>query len=599
MRKSSWKTWLLVTCAVCFLAAAAWRIPPINQLRSEHDLESTNPLDAGAVAGELPLPTVALFTFRSLAIDYLWIRADTLKNEGHYFDALHLARLICKLQPNLAQVWDFQAWNMAYNISVAMPTCPERWHWVDAGIRLLRDEGLYHNPEDTGIYTSLAWIFQHKIGEIADDCHRFYKAKLAYDVTRSLGPGITSNGELFAMAQTPLQWGELIVDPGVKKIVAMLQEVAPKFVDHDTMLQGLCEFRTFSGNYSPELHQFISDHRSDPSLIRIDAFARARVLREEWKMDPNFMLEINRRYGPVDFENDNRVSPLDWRLPFTHALYWALKGLQFTEVAGKDYLMLSRQVYQNLMDMFHYGRLQLYARDAPREASERSAGQEILSPSHEVRMEVFLSQDLRMFPVAYRAVLSYIRSYENAGERVPGGLVEGSVNMARTGVVNLYHTGRLKMARTYYRHLRERLPDRDDYDVPLAQFVEDRLREELVEPTIKYGSEYINTLLRQGYAFLALRYDDDATISESKAEKIYQLLIKEYSDQADRLALPSFSKLKWLAMTDFLRDPSIVPEIKRFLLRRLQIDQPERYQKVADWLQQQKSEIEDDPASEQ
>ena len=39
---------------------------------------------------------------------------------------------------------------------------------------------------------------------------------------------------------------------------------------------------------------------------------RARLLRETYKMDPQFMKEVDERYGP-----------LEWRLPEAHAIYWA------------------------------------------------------------------------------------------------------------------------------------------------------------------------------------------------------------------------------------------------------------------------------------
>src|SRR5689334_9923079 len=48
-----------------------------------------------------------------------------------------------------------------------------------------------------------------------------------------------------------------------------------------------------------------------------DQKARARLLREKFKMDPEFMKEVNDRYGP-----------LEWRLPEAHAIYWAALGLK-------------------------------------------------------------------------------------------------------------------------------------------------------------------------------------------------------------------------------------------------------------------------------
>ena len=43
-----------------------------------------------------------------------------------------------------------------------------------------------------------------------------------------------------------------------------------------------------------------------------DARARAKLLREKYKLDPKLMQEVDGKYGP-----------LEWRLPETHAIYWA------------------------------------------------------------------------------------------------------------------------------------------------------------------------------------------------------------------------------------------------------------------------------------
>lgn len=82
-----------------------------------------------------------------------------------------------------------------------------------------------------------------------------------------------------------------------------------------------------------------------------DLRERARILREEFKMDPQFVLEVDRRHGP-----------LDWRMPETHAIYWASVGLerarQHPERVKKDDLMtLRRVIYQSMQMAFQRGRL--------------------------------------------------------------------------------------------------------------------------------------------------------------------------------------------------------------------------------------------------
>ncbi|HAB17130.1 MAG TPA: hypothetical protein DCE44_11850, partial [Verrucomicrobiales bacterium] len=125
----------------------------------------------------LAFTTVALGAFRGLIANALWIRANDLQEEGKYFEAVQLADWITKLQPHLDTPWIFQAWNMAYNISVKFPEHADRWLWVQRGIELLRDQGLQYNPSKALMYRELAWFFQHKMGANLDDAHNTYKTQ--------------------------------------------------------------------------------------------------------------------------------------------------------------------------------------------------------------------------------------------------------------------------------------------------------------------------------------------------------------------------------------------------------------------------------------
>jgi hypothetical protein len=58
-----------------------------------------------------------------------------------------------------------------------MPDAPERWRWVEAGIRLLRDDGLRLNPRDPVLYRELAWMFLAKVGGSIDSASPYYAAE--------------------------------------------------------------------------------------------------------------------------------------------------------------------------------------------------------------------------------------------------------------------------------------------------------------------------------------------------------------------------------------------------------------------------------------
>ena len=135
----------------------------------------------------LAFTTVALGGFRGLISNVLWMRATDLQEEDKFFEMMQLADWITKLEPHFPQVWVFQAWNMAYNISVKFKDYPDRWRWLQGGIELLRDEGLKYNPNDPLMHQQLSWFFQHKVGANLDDANMYYKQQWANQMAEVFG----------------------------------------------------------------------------------------------------------------------------------------------------------------------------------------------------------------------------------------------------------------------------------------------------------------------------------------------------------------------------------------------------------------------------
>ena len=124
---------------------------------------------------------------RSIIAEVVWFRADRLQDEGRYVELAQLASTLSYLEPHTPEVWSYAAWNLAYNISVMMPTHEDRWRWVNAAIVLLRDKGLVINPTESELYRELAWLFELKLGTNLDAAAPVYRAKwreIVEDVAR-------------------------------------------------------------------------------------------------------------------------------------------------------------------------------------------------------------------------------------------------------------------------------------------------------------------------------------------------------------------------------------------------------------------------------
>lgn len=175
MRPKSRK-WLYLLLAAATTYASTAMVAPINVRRKTAHLVLPPAPDEMALS---MLYTPLLAIGRAPLVDVLWLRATKLKEDGRVFDALQLAKTICKLQPKFPDVWAFQAWNMSYNISVTFHTPEERWRWVRNGFELLRDQGIPLNPNNTQLYRELSWILFHKVGDFMDDQHWYYKSEFA------------------------------------------------------------------------------------------------------------------------------------------------------------------------------------------------------------------------------------------------------------------------------------------------------------------------------------------------------------------------------------------------------------------------------------
>ena len=547
--------------AIGLLSVAAGKLDPINDNRQEMGLVSNPPLENAPPS--LAFATVAMGAFRGLVVDILWMRADHLKQEGHFFDAKQLAEWITVLQPRFANVWDFHAWNMAYNISVAIPAnqWEERWRWVRNGLELLRDKGIPKNPHSIFLYRSLAWIFQNKIGGVGDDCHIHYKRELAMDMQFLLDP--FTNEYIQLLADAPHELSEIAEDPEIAGFIEALQQSSDMFDDRERFVSNYLSLRRTPDKFDRKVFEVIDRFRTTETLKKFDTFAKAYQLRKVWKMEPAFMQELNKKHGPIRSADPNDRDPLNWAQADSHAIYWAEAGLKR---AGKpqqysiDEKNTDRIVFHSLQSLYRRGKLVFY-------------------PIPDQLPSVFLQPDLRMFEVCNQGWIQRIEKYEDFDKSA--GTTGGHRNFLRNAVASFYQAGQIAKAGKIYNELRERYP-RDDVKVPLVVFVRNRLWEEFQTLGGQDAIEFILLTLREGYFRYAIREDDEAYGREKLSEEVYQMYQKEFGDdEMHRLDLPDFQLMRYWALLGFINDPFYPEYLRKNLLARIKIERPSLYEKLS------------------
>lgn len=566
----------LVCCiaAVGLLIVAGIQLDYINAQRQQMELISNEPLENAPPS--LAFATVAMGAFRGLVVDILWMRADKLKEEGQFFDARQLAEWITKLQPRFGAVWVFHAWNMSYNISVTIPASQpdQRWRWVRNGYELLRDKGIPLNPRLIQLYHELARIFQHKIGAVSDDAHKYYKLQLAMAMEPLLGPADDDYFE--ALAKTPTEWTQIANDPNVAPLIAALKASDEAFSDDGEFVNNYLSLRQNPKKFKEAAFETIDDFRGTPALQKFDLFAKAHRLRNTWKLDPVLMQEINKIYGPVDFTDPNKHFPMDWRHPDGHAIYWAVKGLRMAaqkqdREIGAHETNTDRIIGHSLQNLFRNGKILIY--DVPVEVPSADG----METQRVIRKTIFLRPDLRFFEPYNRAQLAIIDKHKDDRARCES-LRNGHRNMLKNAVLSFYQAGHRREATKIYRQLRQSYP-LDEFKVSLLKYAQSRFVEELQTLGINDAKEQIAALLGESYYLYAIRSDGEAAGREKLAQDIHDYYTRQYSD-GNRIDLPEMKWLRYAALISFLDNQLHPPYLKDNLLARIRIEKPELYQQL-------------------
>jgi len=106
--------------------------------------------------------TFVLAGFRPLAINYLWIKASSLQQRKDHWELLSVYELLSRLQPTNPDVWVFNSWNMAYNISIEMSDQEDQWRWIKAGLKFI-ERGRKILPESEQIHAFESQLYFQKI----------------------------------------------------------------------------------------------------------------------------------------------------------------------------------------------------------------------------------------------------------------------------------------------------------------------------------------------------------------------------------------------------------------------------------------------------
>jgi len=117
----------------------------LARMRRDRGLSQANLGEIDPTGETMRFATLGL---KNVAVALLWDRANHYKKVEDWTNLSATLEQLTKLQPNFYSVWDFQAHNLSYNISVEFDDYRDRYAWVRLRAAAARSDGLVHRPED-------------------------------------------------------------------------------------------------------------------------------------------------------------------------------------------------------------------------------------------------------------------------------------------------------------------------------------------------------------------------------------------------------------------------------------------------------------------
>ena len=128
----------------------------LGRLRQDYDLGEAT---LGAVDPSSSVMNLVLLGLRGPAASLLHLKAIEYQEHKQWAKLRTTVDSIILLQPHYVQIWKFQGWNLAYNVSREWDKVDDRFYWVKEGIKFLQ-RGTSRNDTIP--------ILQHNVGEVLE-----------------------------------------------------------------------------------------------------------------------------------------------------------------------------------------------------------------------------------------------------------------------------------------------------------------------------------------------------------------------------------------------------------------------------------------------
>jgi hypothetical protein len=130
------------------------------------------------------------FGFRGVAVTFLWHEVIDLNRRERWFEIKPVLNSITLLQPNFHSPWQYQAWNMAWNIANAWEAVKDQYYWISEGAKFMKEACAknQHVP-DLEWYTGFVYFNRFSV----HDNHKFFRERFKKEFKERTDPAFTAN----------------------------------------------------------------------------------------------------------------------------------------------------------------------------------------------------------------------------------------------------------------------------------------------------------------------------------------------------------------------------------------------------------------------
>jgi hypothetical protein len=108
--------------------------------------------------------------FRNIISDIMMVRLQYLIENHDFIEVQYLSELVQELNPDSPHLTIFNAWNLAYNVTIVTPDEQTKWYFLNSALELLTNAITDENTKNNAVLRyELAILYLNKLSNVSQE----------------------------------------------------------------------------------------------------------------------------------------------------------------------------------------------------------------------------------------------------------------------------------------------------------------------------------------------------------------------------------------------------------------------------------------------